>query len=128
MNCDQALEYVQDTVDGRVSSTAQTPATAHLNVCLRCQAELAQFRRVRRIMSTFPDRRVEAPSAMAAQVMAIVRSPTEQFAVAQIAERATRTKRRAMVAIGAATAVAAGTAGVVVAATRNRRSLAMSSG
>jgi anti-sigma factor RsiW len=127
VNCDQAIEHLQAIVDDDANLDPSAPASRHLGMCLRCQAEVAQFRRLRRAMLTTESRHVPAPSGFCGQVMAAIEAASDPFAVAQLAERAKRTKRRAMVAVGAMTAVAAGTAGVLVAATR-RRSLALAPG
>jgi anti-sigma factor RsiW len=98
---DQRLPgLAEDTRDG------SRRARAHLRRCLRCQAELARYRRLRRACRTLADTPVQVPDDLLAAVLARLEHPTT------VSSRPRRTTYLA-VAATAATA-AAGAAGALV--------------
>lgn len=65
VSCEAVADELALVVDG---GRRATPATAdHLASCLRCQAELAAYRRLLRLLRSLRDEAVPAPSARAAQ-------------------------------------------------------------
>ena len=110
----------------------------HLEQCLRCQADLARYRRLRRILGTMRSDSLVADSLVADSVMAdSVVADTAlagpggcEEALGEVldgldsaAERRDRHRivgRRAVSIVGLAAATAAGVGGVLVLATRRR--------
>lgn len=48
--------------------TLRGPPAAHLGVCLRCQAEAARYRRLRRSLAALPERVEQAPAGLVGEV------------------------------------------------------------
>jgi anti-sigma factor RsiW len=95
---------------------ALAPAQArHLGECLRCQAELAQYRRLRRLMGTMAGDRATVPAGAVAEVLAGV----EVGPVPADRPRVPAGRRVAYLGTIAA-ATAAGVGGVLVLASRRR--------
>jgi hypothetical protein len=96
-------------VDG--SAVLDRQAAGHVDACLRCQAELAQYRRLLRSLRQLRDDPVDVP----ADVPALIRARLDE------AVAASPWGRRAAFA-GAVAATAAGAAGaIVLVANRSRR-------
>ena len=111
MRCDDAARTLAELVDGvEVTPNART---AHIERCLRCQAELAQHRKLRRAMARLRTQLVEPDPALVAQVLAAV----ERVAQEPAGRSGLHRHRAAYVA--AATAATA--AGAVRRASRSRR-------
>jgi len=99
--------------DARVSPTA----TDHVNQCLRCQAEVAAFRRVLRIMRSIREEPVQPPPGALAALLAAL---DEAAASRHPAGVAGRTGRAAYVGGITVVTAAAGAAGVLVWMNRRR--------
>jgi hypothetical protein len=115
MQCDDVARLLPAAVDG---GAAVAPAMrAHIEQCLRCQAELARYRRMLRGLQLLRTRYLEPSPGLLAQTLA---------AIGEVGEREARQallngRRLAYAgAIGGA-AVAAGAATAVVLAHRARR-------
>jgi hypothetical protein len=68
MRCDALTEMLAEAAEGQpVSGRA---ARAHVEHCLRCQADLAQHRRLHRSLRQLADRRVSAPADWVEEVLA----------------------------------------------------------
>ena len=111
MRCDEAAPTLAELVDG--AEVPDGAARAHVERCLRCQAELAQHRKLRRAMARLRTQLVEPDPALVAQVLAAV----ERVAQEPAGRSALHRHRAAYVA--AATAATA--AGAVLLASRSRR-------
>ena len=85
----------------------------HVDSCLRCQAELAQYRRLRRGLGDLRARTPEAPDDLVADVMAHVEAGARRAAV-----RSARRRVAYAAAAGAAAAASVATAGALA---RGRR-------
>ena len=86
----------------------------HVGQCLRCQADLAQYRRLRRTMVAMGDEHPVVPSGLAADLLFGLEED-----LARRARHRTAGKRAAYLG-GLAAATAAGVGGVLVLATRRR--------
>ncbi len=92
-------------------------ATRHIARCLRCQAELAQHRRVRRTMRSLAGRTEEPAPSLLADILSELDGGDRPDVAAAGAGRA----RRILVVAGATVLTAAGATGAVVWTTRSRR-------
>ena len=111
MRCDDAAVVLLDMVDA--SDVAEGPRRAHVERCLRCQAELAQHRRIRRSLASLRSVTIEPDPSLVAQVI-------ESLSGAAVvgAPRGGLGRHRAAY-VAAATAATA--AGAVLLASRSRR-------
>lgn len=111
MQCDQIRELLADAVDETTALDAV--ASRHVGSCLRCQAELAQYRRVRRAARSLQAERWTGPADLLEAVLA---------GLERASERTADRSRRLAVYLGgvAATAAAAAGAGALVLTRRAR--------
>lgn len=114
MNCENVRPVLSEALDGSLASDAQR----HVDVCLRCQAELAHHRRLRRVMLGLSSQVVHPAPSLADAVMARI-----QLSTNPVLERAERGRRRVAYVAGVVAAVSAGVVGVVVATSRSRKAL-----
>lgn len=112
MRCDDAATTLTDLADG--AEVPDTDARAHIERCLRCQAELAQHRKLRRAMAQLRVQHLEPGTDLVADVLATVAGVDVD---AEPTHRSANRHRAAYVA--AATAATA--AGAVLLASRSRR-------
>lgn len=126
MRCDRARPALLtlsesndlDLASGEFPPGVDPAAGRHIAQCLRCQAELAQHRRIRRQMAQLRSVTVEPAPTMLDSILAGL---AEQ-AVAGVSGSGQRaTHRRRLLAVGAAAAASAGVAGAVVLLARSRR-------
>ena len=112
MRCERVSDLLPGLVDG--SAVASRLTRAHLSRCLRCQAELAQYRRVRRAAHSLQAERWTGPADLLETILASLERAGERTA--------DRSRRIAMYLGGAAaaTAAAAAGAGAVVLTRRGR--------
>lgn len=113
MRCERARRRLPAVADG--SAELRGPARAHVQRCLRCQAELAQHRRVLRTLRSLRDEQADPAPGLVAEVLAAV----ERGAGGVGAGRPGHRHRTAYLG-GLAVAVAAGV-GAAVLAVRGRR-------
>ena len=88
----------------------------HVERCLRCQAEVVQYRRLLRAMRSMRTQVLEPAPGLLADILANIESAGERQAVSSLLSG-----RRVAYLGGLAAATAAGAAGALVYATRNRR-------
>jgi hypothetical protein len=88
----------------------------HVERCLRCQAELVQYRRVLRTMRTMRTEVLEPAPGVLADILANLEAAGERRAI-----RSMITGHRAAYLGGLAAATAAGAAGAIVFASRARK-------
>lgn len=112
MRCDAVAERLPAAVDD--PSVLDEHELDHVGHCLRCQAEMAQYRRLRRTMAVMATDRALVPFGLATELLVGL-----DEAVARRARRRTAGKRVAYIG-GLAAATAAGVGGVLVLATRRR--------
>ncbi|MDQ6840156.1 MAG: hypothetical protein M3137_17950 [Actinomycetota bacterium] len=91
----------------------------HVTTCLRCQADLARYRRLRRTLRGWSEVGVEpGPEVLPAILASLERAGTRRRSVPAV------TGRRTVYAGGMAVATAGAAAGVIVWVSRHRPSLA----
>jgi hypothetical protein len=109
VRCERVRDLVPGLVDG--SSVANRFTRAHVNRCLRCQAELAHYRRLRRTARSLEQECWVPPADLLDVVLARLERAGDHTAA--------RT-RRAFVYAGGMAATAAGAAGAVLLTRRAR--------
>ncbi|HVM67106.1 MAG TPA: hypothetical protein VMU14_19715 [Acidimicrobiales bacterium] len=114
MQCDEVAQLLAGAVDG--SAVLDVAATRHVSSCLRCQAELAQYRKLLRSLRSLRDEPVHAPGDLPALIQARL----------DATGRATSGWTRRVAYAGAVAATAAAGAGAIalVASRRGRLRLA----
>jgi hypothetical protein len=115
MQCEDVAAVLPGLVDG--SALADRRAARHVESCLRCQAELVQYRRLLRTLRTLRTEVLEPAPGLLTDILTRLEEAGERSAV-----RSMLTGRRvAYVGAVAAATAAAGAAGAIVLVTRNRR-------
>jgi hypothetical protein len=114
--CDEIAVLLPEVVDA--AEPVALPMRRHIESCLRCQAELARYRRMLRGLQLLRTQYFEPTPGLLAQTLASITAASERRAVTS-----TLTKRRIAYAGAVAGAVAAAgttTAAVLVARARRR--------
>jgi anti-sigma factor RsiW len=115
MRCEDVARMLPETVEGvPVDLAMQT----HIESCLRCQAELARYRRMLRALQQLRTRFLEPSPSLLAQTLAALEEAGERRAV-----RSLLSGRRLAYAgaIGGAALATAGTAAALILARSRRR-------
>lgn len=115
MRCEEVTRALPALID---TDQVDTEVELHVESCLRCQAELARYRRMLRGLHELRTRYLEPAPGLLPQTLAALEAAGERSAV-----RAFITGRRLAVA-GAGVALAAGAAAVFLARSRRRAGLA----
>lgn len=116
MQCDEMVEDLAMVADGTVR--LRRPQRRHVEHCLRCQADLAQYRKLLRSLHSLRHE-VVVPGA---EVLADILAGLEGASVGQgHAIRSILSGRRAAYLGGLAAATAAGAVSAIVFTTRTRR-------
>jgi len=124
MQCDEVGAQLASVVDGTASLDRR--AAKHAAGCLRCQAELAHYRRLRRTLRQLAFEPVAVPFGLADSVIAHLDRAAESLA-GHAAQGSRAWARRAAYA-GALAATAAGAAGAfALVASRRRGRVALGS-
>lgn len=122
MRCDDVSILLSESAESGV--VLPRAITRHTDHCLRCQAEAAQFRRIRRTMISMRDSYVDPGMGMVADIMNTIRDQSSDdlvhAGVGQLGDRQHGDRRRAAY-VAAAAATAAGAAGALVLAARSKR-------
>jgi len=115
MQCDDVARILPEAVGG--GAAVEDSVQRHIDACLRCQAELARYRKMLRGLQLLRTRYLEPAPGLVAQTLALIEEAGEREARRAILSG----KRMAYAgAIGGA-AVAAGAAATVVIVHRARR-------
>lgn len=120
MRCESIADQLAGVTDG--SARLDNDEKDHVETCLRCQAELAQYRRLLRVMHTLRSEMAAPPAGLVGDVLTAIETVGERGAV-----RGALSGRRAAYIGGiaaAATAAGAGAAVVLVSRGRKHRLLA----
>jgi hypothetical protein len=112
--CSALAEHLGGVADG--SHQLSRSERRHVESCLRCQADLVQYRRLLRTLRALRTDVLEPSPGLLADVLASLERAGERQAI-----RAVLQGRRAAYLGGIAAATAAGAAGALVVAARNRR-------
>ena len=108
MRCDDVTELLSEVADGSV--VLDRPARRHVDRCLRCQAELVQYRKLFRVLHQMRAQGAQPPPGAVGRVLTGIEEAAERGAI----RSALAGRRMAYVAGLTAAAGAAATAGVVV--------------
>lgn len=114
MQCEEVSESLAGVADGSVRLGID--ARRHVERCLRCQAELVQYRRILRSLRAMRTEVLEPAPGLLADLLAGLEAAGERHAV-----RSMLTGRRVAYLGGIAAATAAASAGALVFANRSRR-------
>lgn len=113
MLCDSVSLQLAGAADGDVALDVET--SGHVQGCLRCQAELAQYRKLLRALALLRDQRVFVDDALLDEILDVIRPPADVHRIHRFGHRG---RRAAYLAGAAAAATAAGAAGALVIASR----------
>ena len=111
MRCDAIVEQMAGAVDA--PNDFDDVARDHVATCLRCQAELAQYRRLARTLRSLRSQEVVPLDGLLDDIIAVLDDP-------ELLHDRSRMGRRAAYLSGIAAATAAGAAGAIVIASRVR--------
>jgi hypothetical protein len=114
VRCEQVAEALSDAADG--AALLDGPSRAHVEQCLRCQAELVQDRKLLRALRAMRTEVLEPAPGLLPEILAGIEGSAERRAL-----RSMLRGRRVAYVGGIAAATAAGAAGAIVLATRARR-------
>lgn len=111
MRCDAIAEQMAGAVDS--PDEFDDDARTHVDTCLRCQAEVAQYRRLARTLRSLRSRQATPLDGLLDDIIAVLDDP-------ELLHSGSRPGRRAAYLSGIAAATAAGAAGAIVIASRVR--------
>jgi len=111
--CEAVAEALPGIVDGL--AVAELPLRRHVESCLRCQAELAQYRKLLRALHLLRTEVLEPSPGLLSDILVSLEAATGRRAMRHLLGG-----RRAAYVSGIAAATAAGAAGAIVVASRAR--------
>lgn len=114
MRCDEIAERLAEVADGNV--TLGRAERRHVEACLRCQAELVQYRKLLRALHAMRTEVLEPSPGLVPDILAHIEAVGERTAI-----RSLLTNHKVAYIGGIAAATAAGAAGAIIVATRSRR-------
>lgn len=116
MQCDDIIDDLAGSADG--TTKLARAERRHVESCLRCQAELAQYRKLLRAMHSLRSERVTVPDSLVGDVLMHLEELGERSAI-----RAVLSGRRVayLGGIAAATAAAGAAGAVIVLSSRGRK-------
>ena len=114
VRCEDLADDLAATAEGL--GTLGRVQRRHVERCLRCQAEVVQYRKLLRAMHSMRTQVLEPAPGLLADVLASIESAGERRAISSLLSG-----RRIAYVSGLAAATAAGAAGAIVYATRTRR-------
>ncbi len=115
MLCDDVARILPEAVDGGVA--VELSMQRHIEACLRCQAELARYRKMLRGLQQLRTRYLEPAPGLLAQTLAAIEEAGERRVVRSILAG----RRLAYAGALGGAAVAAGAAATAVIVHRSRR-------
>ena len=115
MRCDEVVALLPTLVDG--SATPNIAVEHHVESCLRCQAELARYRRLLRALHQLRTRYIEPTPGLLGDTLALIEDAAERSAM-----RSMLSGRRLAYAgaIGGTAVATAATAALLIARSRRR--------
>jgi hypothetical protein len=114
MQCDELVDDLSAVADG--SLLLGRTERRHVERCIRCQAELVQYRKLLRALHTLRTEVLEPAPGLLTDILAGLEHAGERHAV-----RSMLTGRRIAYAGGIAAAATAGAAGAILLAARSRK-------
>ena len=115
MQCDDVADRLSDVAEGSLALDRQS--RRHVERCLRCQAELVQYRKLLRALHTLRTEVLDPAPGLLADILSTI----EQVGERQAAKSMLSGRRMAYVG-GIAAAATAGAAGAILIAARTRKS------
>lgn len=112
MKCTDLDQWLPAVADDELPVAAKT----HVDACLRCQAEVARFRRLRRVTLSLTTLQITPPDELLEEVLAGLSTGSSR-----LAERARAGRRRAAYAWGISAATVSAGVGVALVVIRSRR-------
>ena len=116
--CDEIAVLLPEAVDA--AEPVALPMRRHIESCLRCQAELARYRRMLRGLQMLRTQFLEPAPGLLGQTLAVIGEAGEQHAIRSLLSK----KRIAYAGAIGGTLAAAGAAAALVAVNRRRAKLA----
>ena len=110
LTCDAVADLLAEAADG--AAVLDAPASRHIESCLRCQAEVVQYRKLLRALHTLRTEVLEPTPGLLADILAGLAGDGERRAVRSML----RGRRMAYVGGIAAAATAAGAGAILIAA------------
>jgi anti-sigma factor RsiW len=114
MRCDEVAALLPTVVDGTVPPNLAVEH--HVESCLRCQAELARYRKLLRTLQQLRTRYIEPTPGLLGETLAAIEEAAERRAVRSILSG----RRLAYGAIGGTAVATAATAALLIARSRRR--------
>ena len=114
LRCDDVAADLSASIDGSAPFSEST--RRHVESCLRCQADVVQYRRLLRTLRALRTEVLQPAPGLLTEILADIEHAGERHAI-----RAVLHGRRAAYIGGIAAATAAGAAGAIVLASRNRK-------
>jgi hypothetical protein len=114
MQCEQVVEALPEIVDGHHPADAEV--VDHVQGCLRCQAELVQYRKLLKALHNLRTEVLEPAPGTLSGIFARLESAGERGAIRSLLHG-----RKAAYVGGLAVATAAAGAGAIVLASRGKR-------
>lgn len=118
MRCEEVALLMPSTLDQ--DGPVALPVQRHIESCLRCQAELARYRRMLRGLQMLRTQFLEPAPGLLGQTLAVLGEAGEQHAIRSLLGK----KRIAYAGAIGGTIAAAGAAAALVAVNRRRAKLA----
>jgi hypothetical protein len=119
--CEQISVQLSDVAEGAAGLDAES--RAHVDRCLRCQAELVQYRKLLRALHALRVQVIEPAPGLLPDILAAIEEAGERRALRELLDG----RRVAYLGGLAAAATAAGVGGALVMASRSRRRLRLAS-
>jgi len=119
--CEEISVRLSDVAEGAGSLDAES--RAHVDRCLRCQAELVQYRKLLRALHALRVQVIEPAPGLLPDILAAIEEAGERRALRELLDG----HRVAYLGGLAAAATAAGVGGALVIASRSRRRLRLAS-
>ena len=114
VRCDDLTDLLAEVGDG--AAIADPAARRHVETCLRCQADLVQYRKLLRALHNLRTEVLEPAPGLLPEILAHLEAAGERHAL-----RSMLTGRRLAYAGGIAAAATAGAAGAILLASRGKK-------
>ena len=114
MRCDEMTHQLAEVAEGSV--VLPRSQRRHVEQCLRCQAELVQYRKILRTLRSMRAEVLEPDPGLMTGILAHIEEVGERTAI-----RSILSNHKVAYIGGIAAATAAGAAGAIIVATRSRR-------
>ena len=121
MQCNEVSALLSDVAEG--GGALEPAARHHVDHCLRCQAELVQYRKLLRALHALRVQVIEPAPGLLPDILAAIEEAGERRALRELLDG----RKVAYLGGLAAAATAAGVGGALVIASRSRRRLRLAS-